>query len=367
MKIRKFKAENFRNIEKCELDFSDGVNLLYGNNAQGKTNAIEGIYMFSRGRSFRLSEDKELVRFGADGFRIYLEYESKDGIGTLEYASFGREKLKKKNGYKVSKMADFISSFKSVLFFPDNLELVKDGPEMRRAFLNVALSQCSAVYIANYSRYKQSLENRNALLKSASKGLYVDRGELESWSAVMAESASYIYKERMEYIERLSPHVMRIASELSEDKERVELIFKSDIDEPARDIEQIKEKYTEIFTRNLEKEMMAGTSLYGPHRDDILINVNGISARVYASQGQQRSIVLAIKLAEGEVIREIFGEEPVYLFDDVLSELDEKRRRYVICGMQDRQIVITSCQGDDFSFADKVIRVEGGEYVSSHR
>ncbi len=367
MKIKRFRAENFRNITECELEFSDGVNLLYGDNAQGKTNAVEGIYFFSRGKSFRMSEERELTKFGAEGFRLYIEYEDKDGTHTLEYASFGREKRRIKDGYKVAKMSELVGNFRSVLFFPDNLELVKDGPEERRAFLNVAIAQIFGTYIDNYVKYKQVLENRNALLKKASKGQYIDEGELISWSEMLSEYAAYIVRDRFRYVELLKPHIARIAGELSGGKEEVTVAYKCDIDNPDADIESLKEQYKGVFTSNLERERIVGTSLYGPHRDDLVIDINGVSARSFASQGQQRSIVLAIKLGEGEVIKEMFGEEPVFLFDDVLSELDEQRRKYVICGMRDKQIVITSCEGEDFSFADRVMLVKEGEYVPAHR
>ena len=187
MVLKKFKAENFRNIECCDINFYPGVNLLHGKNAQGKTNAIEGIYLFSRGKSFRAREESELVKFGSQGFRVYIEYEDKDGESSLEYASFGREKLRKKNGYKINKVNEMIGSFKSVLFYPDNLDLVKGGPEERRNFLNVAISQCYPSYIKYYSDYKKALENRNCILKFMNKGMVYDRKELDSWSESMAE------------------------------------------------------------------------------------------------------------------------------------------------------------------------------------
>ena len=213
----------------------------------------------------------------------------------------------------------------------------------------------------------QVLENRNALLKRASKGQYFDEGELTSWSEMLAEYAAYIVRDRFKYTELLKPHIKRIASELSGGREIVTVEYKCDANAPEADVEGLKEQYRLVFTENLEKERIVGTSLYGPHRDDLVIDINGVSARSFASQGQQRSIVLAIKLGEGEVIKEMYGEEPVFLFDDVLSELDEQRRKYVICGMQDKQIIITSCEGDDFSFADQVMLVKEGEYVFAHR
>ena len=363
MRIKRFKAENFRNIESCDIEFDSGVNLLYGNNAQGKTNAVEGIYVFARGKSFRASEDKELIRFGSDGFRIYIEYEDKNGVNSLEYALFGRERRRKKNGYKIEKIREMIGSFKAVLFYPDDLGLIKDSPDMRRAFLNVAISQCYDIYLNYYSNYKKALENRNCLLKQASKGNPIDDKLLVTWSEYMAEYASYINVMRREYVERLEKHVIKIMKDISDGKEDIEIFYKSDVDNFVVTREEVLAEYKRVFTENLEREKIVGTSLYGVHRDDVVININGNSARLFASQGQQRSIVLALKLAEGEVNREICGEYPVFLFDDVLSELDEKRKKYILDGIGERQIIITSCEKDTEGMkALKKIEVSSGLY-----
>jgi len=368
MILKRFRAENFRNIKLCDISFSAGVNLLHGNNAQGKTNAIEGIYFFSRGKSFRAAEERELCHIGSEGFRISVEYEDLRGDNSLEYASFGRERLRKKNGYKISGVKEMVGSFKSVLFYPDDLGLVKDGPEARRGFLNVALSQVEDSYISVYSNFKKALDNRNGILKAASKGQYYDALELSAWSETMAEYAADIYLLRYEYIERLKIHANEIVRMLSGGKEELSLSYKGDICPERIEKECIKDCYKAKLSENIEKEKIVGSSLYGPQRDDIEILLSGLDARRYASQGQQRSIVLALKLGEGEVIKEIFGEYPVFLFDDVLSELDFERRKFVINGMGQRQIIITSCSDEEIiDFADRVIEVTGGEYVSSHR
>lgn len=368
MILKRFIARDFRNIESCDVSFSPGVNLLYGKNAEGKTNAVEGIYMFSRGKSFRRGDERDLMRFGTEGFRISIEYESLEGEGVLEYAVYGKERLRKKNGYKINKLSEMIGSFKSVLFFPDNLSLVKGGPDERREFLNIALSQCYPTYIKHYASYKRALENRNCLLKLMQKGYYVDPEELRAWSDSMAEYAAYIYLMRREYTARLSVHAERILSELSDTRESLAISYDGDIEGEVSDLQAAKEAYYRIFSENIEKESLYGVSLYGPHRDDLKIFLNGKEARSFASQGQQRSIVLAMKLAEGEVIKEMFGEYPVFLFDDVLSELDDGRRRYVLSGAGDRQIIITSCSAEECrEFSDNEIDVSGGRYVCSHR
>lgn len=359
MIIKSFRARNFRNIEECSLDLDGSVNILLGENAQGKTNAVEGIYIFARGRSFRRGDEKDLVRFGTEGFSLSITYEDKYGENTLEYAFFGRERRRRKNGYKIFRASEMIGSFRAVLFCPDDLPLVKEGPENRRDFLNVAISQCYPEYIGVYADYKKALENRNAILKNASKGQYFDEGELIAWSDGLAEYASHIYIYRRDYIKKLELCARGFMKDISDGKEDLGLSYKSDIDE-EKEIDRCEalERYKKIFRENIARERGAGVTLFGPHREDMKITLNGQDSRIFSSQGQQRSIVLALKMAEGEVSRELFSEYPVFLFDDVLSELDEKRKKFVLSGMKDRQIIITSCERIDTD--GRIINVSGG-------
>ena len=367
MKLKRFKAENFRNIEKCDIEFTDGVNLIYGGNALGKTNVIEGIYLFSRGRSFRTAQEKDMVKYDAAGFRISIDYESLDGECSLEYASFGREKRRRRNGYPVKSVREMIEGFKAILFHPDNLSLVKGGPEERRAFLNVAAAQYYPAYISDYARFATALDNRNALLKNASKGQYVDDGELLAWSESMAEYASYIYKTRVEYLKKLEVYVKEIGLRISDGKEQISFEYKSDVQNDG-DRESVKAEYLAALTSSLDKERIVGTSLYGPQRDDIIIKINGQPTRGFASQGQQRSIVLSMKLAEGEVIRDTFGEYPIFLLDEMLSELDEARRKFVLESLEGKQTVITACECEEMKpLAKNLIEIKDGQYVSAYR
>ena len=367
MQIKSFKAENFRNIGKCEIKFTDGVNLIYGGNALGKTNVIEGIYFFSRGRSFRTAQEKDMVKYDAEGFRIAIDYESLDGDGSLEYASFGREKRRRRNGYPVKSVREMIEGFKAILFHPDNLSLVKGGPEERRAFLNVAAAQYYPAYISDYARFATALDNRNALLKNASKGLFVDDAELLAWSESMAEYASYIYITRVEYLKKLEVYVKEIGLKISDGKEEISFEYKSDV-EKGGDRESVKAEYLTALTSSLDKERIVGTSLYGPQRDDIIIKINGQPTRGFASQGQQRSIVLSMKLAEGEVIRDTFGEYPIFLLDEMLSELDEARRKFVLESLEGKQTVITACECEEMKpLAKNLIEIKDGQYVSAYR
>ena len=368
MIIKSFSAAGFRNIEKCTISFKNGLNLLHGKNAQGKTNALEGIYLFARGRSFRAREDGEMVRFGSNGFNLKIEYEDKNGTESLEYSLYGRERLRKKNGYRLKGVSEMLGSFRAVLFYPDNLEIIKGGPEERRAFVNVAISQCYHEYVKYYADYKKALENRNCLLKAVQKGLPCDEREILSWSEVMAEYSSYIYLLRDEYTDRLKLFASDIMNDISGGKENLSVEYDADIPSGIKDRMKVKDEYLKVFTSFIERERCAGVSLHGPHRDDLKISLNGLDTRLYASQGQQRSAVLSLKLAEGEVIKEICGEYPVYLFDDVLSELDSGRREFVLAGLKDKQIIITSCESDEYeNLGAEIIEVTEGDYVSAHR
>ena len=368
MKIKGFKAKNFRNIKNAEIEFSDGINLLIGKNAQGKTNVAEGIYLFSRGKSFRGATDNELISFDESGFYISVDYLGKSGDYKLEYSVQGKEKSRKKNGYRVSSITELIDDFKCVLFVPDDLNIVKGSPELRREFLNIASAKYTADYIKFYKGYKIATENRNCILKNAKNGLYYDMGELIAWGNSVAGYASHICEIRREYVEKIEKHAKKILYEISSGKEELSMRYKSDIDESISGVKNIEEEYKRIFSSDIDREIGAGFSLFGPCRDDIEIMINGKDARSFSSQGQKRSVILAIKLAEGEVIKKKFGEYPVFIFDDVMSELDEWRRKYIIENIKEKQIIITSCEKENYeNIADRVIEVEGGSYVSSHR
>jgi DNA replication and repair protein RecF len=308
-----------------------------------------------------------MVRYGDAGFRVGIDYESRDGEVSLEYASFGREKRRRRNGYAVKSVKELIEGFKAILFHPDNLSLVKGGPEERRAFLNVAAAQYYPAYISDYARFSTALENRNALLKTASKGGFVDDGELTAWSESMAEYSALIYKTRSEYLKKLEVYVREIGLKISDGKEEISFEYKSDVATDSGE-ESIRAQYREALTSSLEKEKIVGSSLYGPQRDDIIIKINGQPTRGFASQGQQRSIVLAMKLAEGEVIRDTFGEYPVFLLDEMLSELDEGRRRFVLDSLAGKQTIITACECEEMKpLASNLIEIKDGKYVSAHR
>lgn len=344
MICKSIKYTDFRNIESEALDFSPSTTILCGKNAQGKTNMLEGVYLFAQGKSHRAGKESELIRFGAERAKLEMVYESGGRENKLEMEiSGGKRKICYKNGVKLDKLSEMIGNFRAVMFCPEHLFIVKGGPSERRAFLDVAISQLRPVYLRTLQRYNVILMQRNALLKSA-KGTG-NAPALDAWSEQLAEYSAFIAKTRYEYTEKLS----RIASELYSDMtggaETLSLSYHgtSRLGGNYTDTARMKEVYLRQLTENTEREIILGSTQYGIHKDDVDIILNGKEARFFASQGQQRSIVLTMKLSEGEYSKNETGEYPVLLLDDILSELDPSRRAYVVSGIKDRQVIITSC------------------------
>jgi DNA replication and repair protein RecF len=361
MKIHALHAVGFRNIENERVEFSDGVNLLYGNNAEGKTNLLEAVYYFARGRSFRGAHDRELCGFGGRSYEIEAEFTGGGRRQSLLYRYGGREKVRKRNGAPVDTAAEMIGHFRAVIFHPEHLSLVKGSPQERRDFLNVAISQIDPAYIRDYAIYQRTLEERNSLLKMAQKGLPVTSDEIAVWGQRLSEAAARVAKKRYDYLHRLAPYAEAMLSDMTAGKEKLKLSYKCEL--PDESVPILSEKYAILFTSDVARDIAAGFTVHGPHHDDIEIELGGHPAREFASQGQQRSITLSMKLAEGEVSREVSGEYPVFLFDDVMSELDAERRQYLLRSLSGRQIIVTACDGRDFSpEGARLIRTKGGKY-----
>lgn len=361
MLLQRIRARGFRNIEEGDIAFSPGVNLLYGKNAEGKTNLLEAIYYFARGKSFRGATDSELCRFGGRFYEIEAAFFGGGRQRTLLYRYAGREKVRLKNGAPASSAADMIGHFRAVLFHPEHLSLVKGAPSLRREFLNVAISQVRADYIGIYATYQKLLDERNSLLKMAGKGMYVSGEELSVWSERLAEAAARVTAARYEYMRLLAPHAESLLPAISKGREQLTLTYRCEVEED--EISAMAERYRTLLLSDHHREIAAGFTVFGPHHDDIHILLSGHPAREFASQGQQRSVTLALKLGEGEVSHHLYGEYPVFLFDDVMSELDEGRRAFLLSSLEGRQLVVTACDERDFTGTSAhLIRTEGGRY-----
>lgn len=373
MIVERVAYRNFRNISEAELDLSPGVNVFLGNNAQGKTNALEGMYLMATGKSFRTPRERELVRFGQPFFEVELLMKDERREQSLFFkaysAELGKRRECKKNGVSVGRLGELLGSFRAVLFCPEHLSVVKDGPSERRSFLDIALCQLRPMYLAALSRHNKILTQRNALLKQLSEGMG-ERQLLEVYSEQLAREAAFIYASRRDYIARLELYVKSFFAELcgmNELCELPELKYKNSLKTSDFNETEAFEGYRRALSANVGREIAAGASLYGSHKDDIEIYLDGREARLYASQGQQRSISLAMKLGEGEISREYSGEYPVFLFDDVLSELDPGRQEFLLSRLGKRQVIMTACTPPPFIGEAKFIRVEGGEYFTGSR
>ncbi len=361
--------EHYRNIEHFPFTFDRGINILYGKNAQGKTNVVEGIYLFGSGKSFRHAREKDLIMADKNHAQISIAYVDSVRENKMSYRMF-RDLSKEtfKNGVKIGRMSNFIGNFKAVLFCPEHLSIVKDEPAQRRTFLDSAISQTSRPYLAALMEHKKLVEQRNALLKGYEKQKDSFPVTMEILSEKLAADAAYITEIRAKYLTRLFQLVNRYLQEMTGGREACDFRYLSHAagneNEELFDRERNLQKYREIFFKDIQKEIIIGSSIGGAHRDDFEIKLNGMNAKIFASQGQQRSIALAMKLAEGEISKEDSGEYPVFLLDDVLSELDRERKSYVLSELHDRQVIITTCDEADFSGINNALKifVENGNY-----
>ena len=368
MVCKQIAVSDFRNIERAEVAFSDGVNILIGENAQGKTNLLEAIFYASVGRSFRATHTNEMIRFGQAAADISLDYRDAKREQNLHVRLFrDRRRLVEKNGLKMDRMSDIVGSFRAVLFCPEHLSLIKEGPSERRGYLDVAISRMYPMYIHSLQRYAYFLKQRNTLIKNAQNDRTTFEATVELWSEKLAEEAAIISDMRLRYIRRAEKHISECFSDMTGGAERPTVSYMGSSgqdEEEYTDKKKVKDRYMELLMSSHEREIFVGSTLWGIHKDDIEIKINGKSARNFGSQGQQRSLALAMKLAEGEICLEKFGDHPVFLFDDVLSELDENRRDYLINRIKGKQVIMTTCETESMEKIDstKKIEVVSGKY-----
>lgn len=370
MLCKKVELCNFRNAENEIVEFDRGINVLHGENAQGKTNLLEAIYYISLGKSFRTTHDAEIIRFGEEFASISLDYEcdGREQNITMRFSDKQRKNVTH-NGVKITKLSELVGSFRAVLFSPDHLQMIKDGPSLRRNYLDVAISQIRPMYLYSLQKYNKILKNRNALIKKAEEDRATFDATIDFWSAQLAHEAAVIAKARAEYVARSGEIIADFYKRMcasGEIDETPEFIYAGSAKQEAEeyfDLEKTEKSFLRLLNGFHEREIAAGATLYGVHKDDIVINLNGKNTRLYSSQGQQRSLALAMKLAEGEICKLDCGEYPVFLFDDVFSELDSGRRKNLLREITDRQVIITSCESDmALGVPFKRIEVAGGRY-----
>lgn len=346
MIIKKIEFKNYRNLKDGFVEFSDGTNVITGDNAQGKTNLLEAVWLFSSCKSFRENDDKNFINSDRDFCEIAAEYE-KNGMESISKMKFYRSKRKEiiKNDYKI-KPAEQIGSFNTVLFYPEQLFLIKGAPEQRRKFLDFAISQLKGKYIENLSACHKILMQKNKIL-STNTDMY---DSLDEWNIHLAKVSSYITYMRNNYLKQIEPFVKQVINDISSNTETIEFEFLpsgfSDGGLPDS-LDEIRERLLIKLNSLKEAEMQAKHALVGCQRDDFNVYLNGKNAKNFASQGQQRSCVIAMKLAEADFINLINKEYPIMLFDDVFSELDKNRKEYLLSCIKDRQVILTCCEPID--------------------
>ncbi|MCI9415195.1 MAG: DNA replication/repair protein RecF [Clostridiales bacterium] len=360
MKVTSLSWEGFRNLKKGSLLPAPGVNVLYGDNAQGKTNLLEGLWLFTGGKSFRGAKDGELIGFGCQQAILSLQFTAQEREQEAEITVEKRRQAVL-NGVFQPTASRLTGVFGAVVFSPVHLGLVKDGPDGRRRFLDAACCQLRPAYISALAAYNRALNQRNALLKDMT--YHADLGDmLEVWDVKLAQAGGPVLAARQRYVDRLRRSAAETYDGLSGGRERLTVSYKATAGEsPDRSEPQEgavsawwAARLCETFRSRREADRAAGFTTAGPHRDDLALEIDDLPARAYASQGQQRSVALALKLAEAALLEEAVGEKPVVLLDDVMSELDFSRQDYLLNRIGEGQVFITCCD------PTAVLRLTGG-------
>ncbi len=342
MQVSRLTFENYRNLEPGCWEPDAGVNVIVGENAQGKTNLLEALWLFTGGKSFRGAKDSELVRFGAERCRLTMEFHAAQRQQQAEITVKAR-RTASLNGVSLSSASKLAGNFCGVVFSPVHLSLVKGGPQERRRLIDGAYCQLRPLYIRTMTEYAHVLAQRNAFCKSKS-GAESDE-LLELWDRQLAQTGCRLIHARRHYVRKMAPVAQEIYRGLSGDKEAFDVRYVSTVaDCDDKTASKIAVDLFEALQRHHREDLTVGFTTVGPHRDDLEVLIDGRPARSYGSQGQQRSAVLAMKLAEAVLLEEVMGERPIALLDDVMSELDSSRQEYILNHLRDWQVFITCCE-----------------------
>lgn len=335
MYIREIELKDFRNYRELKVSFSRHVNIFLGNNAQGKTNLLEGIYLNAMARSFKTTRDREMIRFGEDFCKIRTVSVTDDEEQTTEIVITKEgKKAIRLDGMKVSRTSQLLDRMYIIIFSPEDLKIVKDEPEKRRKFIDRELCQIKPGYYSDLSNYKKVLRQRNTYLKETD----IEPSVLDIWDFELAKYGSKVILKRKEFIDKINTISSRIHEGISGGKEKLELKYESNIDFT----ENTEKDYYDLLVSERNDDIRNRTTGRGPHKDDLKISGNGTDLRKFGSQGQQRTAALSLKLSEIRLIEEETGEKPVLLLDDVLSELDNERQTYLINSLGENQMFITT-------------------------
>ena len=354
MLITELELQNFRNYEKQKIEFNPNINVFYGDNAQGKTNIIESIFISAFGKSFRTSKEKELLKYNENFLNINLKYKNIDRDGQIKIQIADKKHILV-NGIKIKKLSDLLGNINIVLFTPDDINILKNGPAQRRRFLDMMIGQIRPNYVYNLNMYLKVLEQRNNYLKQL-KNENVNYELLDIWDEKLATYANKVCLYRLEFINKIKEKINLIHKRITDDKEEIKIEYITDCADEKILLEQIKNR------RKLD--IIKGYTTKGVHRDDFNIYINDNLVNVYGSQGQHRTAVLSLKMCELEIIKEEIGESPILLLDDFMSELDAKRRKNFLSNIGDTQVIIT-CTDEikEEKLNQKIFYVNSGEVL----
>ncbi|MDO5039252.1 DNA replication/repair protein RecF [Clostridium sp.] len=337
MYVKKLKLINYRNYENLEIDLGRHVNVFMGDNAQGKTNILEAIYYCGFAKSHRTSRDKDLINWNSEVAFLSVSVgknrlDKKIDINILKDG----KKIIKVNSVKINKIGELFGNFNVVMFSPEDLKIIKDSPGIRRKFIDMELCQLDSKYYYNLVQYNKVMNERNIILKNRN----LDLEMLDIYDLQLSNFGAYIIEQRLSYLKSLNEYSKEIHKDITSGKEDVEFKYNSTI----KNLDNIQNDFYETLKKNRKRDMDKGITGNGPHRDDFSVYINNVDTKSFGSQGQQRTAVLTMKFASLRIIKEKTGEYPVLLLDDVLSELDFNRKRYVLSSIKDIQTIIT-CTG----------------------
>lgn len=349
--IKKVSLRNFRNYEALNVELDKGISIFYGQNAQGKTNIIESIYIASTGKSHRTQKDSELVRWESEDARIKIEFEKgKDNKSVEIYLKRGFKKQVKLNGVKLNKIGELIGNLNTVIFSPDHMKIIKEGPAERRRFIDIILSQVKPGYYYNLIQYLKVLEQRNNLLNEAKNNINLLK-TMDVWNEQLVFFGTKIIMARNEFINSLNIYAEEIHKKISNGREMLDIKYSPSIEKCYETEKDIEKAFADSLKRFKDMDLRRGVTHKGPHRDDVLFDINGMEVRTYSSQGQQRTALLSLKISELKYMSAETAEIPVLLLDDVFSELDTERQKYLMEFIRDVQTVITCT---DVEYMDKL-------------
>ena len=361
MRVISFEAEHFRNLQSIRVEPCDGINIICGENGQGKTNLLEGIGLMNGARSFRRARSEQLIRQGQDFAKLSMAFFSEDREQEAKIVITKEKKEAVINGVKQQAASSLIGKFCTVVFSPDTMALISGGESERRRFLDGAISQIFPRFVFTAVEFNRLLAHRNALLKKCGEN-HALTATLDAWDERLARSGAELSRQRREYVERLRPLAAKTYEGISSSREPLHINF---VCEYAKEEESDKYQsyYLSKLTQMRGSDIRVGFTQSGPHRDELAIEINGRNARAYGSQGQKRSAVLALKLAEAELLGGSVGGTPVALLDDVMSELDAGRQEYLLNRLGGWQVFITCCDPSPLRLMDKgkVFGIENGE------